>query len=227
MRSAGETAGIAILATAGIALLMTASGCRGVRDVEPVEVDTLAAWMTGSFSNAAQVAGGTGQHDDVRLRCAPIWTDRADGRWSYVERATAADPARPYWQRIVCVHARGAQLVLDSYLLPGDTQRFAGAWRDARLLDDVAPASLTLRDGCGVHFTRAADGAFLGSTLDRECPSDLNGATWLSSTWTVTAQTITSWDRGFDDAGKQVWGATSGPYVFVREVASDDARAPR
>ncbi|MEY2746457.1 MAG: CpeT/CpcT family, partial [Planctomycetota bacterium] len=25
-----------------------------------------------------------------------------------------------------------------------------------------------------------------------------------------------SWDRGFDAAGKQVWGSTKGPYLFER-----------
>jgi hypothetical protein len=33
----------------------------------------------------------------------------------------------------------------------------------------------------------------------------------------VTANEITSWDRGFDSAGKQVWGATKGPYQFKKQ----------
>ena len=27
---------------------------------------------------------------------------------------------------------------------------------------------------------------------------------------------LLSWDRGFDAAGKQVWGAEKGPYEFLR-----------
>ena len=29
-------------------------------------------------------------------------------------------------------------------------------------------------------------------------------------------EVLTSWDRGFDSNDKQVWGATSGPYVFKK-----------
>ena len=35
------------------------------------------------------------------------------------------------------------------------------------------------------------------------------------------AASLASWDRGFDEAGVQVWGATEGPYVFDR--LSDEA----
>ena len=32
----------------------------------------------------------------------------------------------------------------------------------------------------------------------------------------ITAESIVSWDRGFDQAGSQVWGAEKSGYVFVR-----------
>ena len=49
------------------------------------------------------------------------------------------------------------------------------------------------------------------------CASDLRGAAYATSEVTITPQFVLSWDRGFDNTGKQVWGATEGPYVFLRE----------
>ena len=34
----------------------------------------------------------------------------------------------------------------------------------------------------------------------------------------IVAGRFHSWDRGFDASGKQVWGATAGPYEFVKQA---------
>ena len=74
---------------------------------------------------------------------------------------------------------------------------------------------LTLREGCDV--TLSWDGeAFQGSTEERACGSELRGATWASSEIEVRETLLRSWDRGWDDAGEQVWGAEAGPYEFIR-----------
>lgn len=36
----------------------------------------------------------------------------------------------------------------------------------------------------------------------------------------VEPDRIVSWDRGFDESGSQVWGATAGGYVFLRTKTS-------
>ena len=63
------------------------------------ELDTLVEWMTGSFSSQAQ-AQADERYYDIRLEMVPIWTDRDDGRWLYVEQAAASALERPYRQRI-------------------------------------------------------------------------------------------------------------------------------
>ena len=39
---------------------------------------------------------------------------------------------------------------------------------------------------------------------------------YTTSEVSIEARAITSWDRGFDADGAQVWGAEKGPYVFAR-----------
>ena len=71
------------------------------------------------------------------------------------------------------------------------------------------------RGGCSI-FLRADGPAFVGATRGEGCSSSLAGAAYATSEVTITRDVLTSWDRGFDAAGEQVWGATAGAYEFVR-----------
>ncbi len=197
------------------------------------DAELLAEWMSGTFSSSAQSAAEFaagpdalralvaqhGEHADVRLHVVAVWTERTDGYWLYVERARANNPAAPYFQRVVRVHVEGHLLVSDTYLLPGDADRFDGAWRAPEPLADVAAGSLVLRSDDTLHWTRTVGGTFSGVPEYGSCSSVLQGATHAASRMTVSSERITSWDQGFDDSGKQVWGVTSGPYVFEHETA--------
>jgi hypothetical protein len=203
--------------SAFVLLVAVCASCRATSSAASADVDTLAAWMTGSFSSAAQAASGNGEHADVRMHAVAVFPERADGRWIYVERARAAKPTEPHWQRIVRLHVEDGGIVSDLYQLPGDVARFAGAWREPALLAGITPERASLREGCTMRWTRHEDGSFTGETAAGACPSELLDARSAMSTLTVTATSITSWDRGFDASGKQVWGPTSGPYLFARE----------
>lgn len=60
------------------------------------------------------------------------------------------------------------------------------------------------------------DGSFVGRTEGNGCASELRGAAYATSEITLTASEMVSWDRGFNSAGKQVWGAPTGGYRFKR-----------
>jgi hypothetical protein len=199
------------------AALLLVSACSALTPA-PSDLDVLAGWMSGSFSSAAQAAADK-DYRDIRLHMAPIWTTRTDGRWLYVEQAVAEKLDRPYRQRVYRVHEDGDELVSDVYELPGDPLRFAGAWSNPLLLQDVGPEQLEPRTGCSIRLRRQPDGSFAGSTDGRSCPSDLRGASYATSEVVITAAMLTSWDRGFDASGKQVWGAEKGPYQFAKAAA--------
>jgi hypothetical protein len=182
------------------------------------ERDRLVAMMVGSFSSQAQAAADP-EFRDIRLHMARIWADRQDGAWLYVEQAVSTALDKPYRQRVyrVVVKDAGAGTFRsDVYTLPGDALAYAGAWNNPSKLAGLTPEQLTLRDGCSMHLKAQADGTFVGGTDGTGCASDLRGAAFAVSEATITPQGLLTWDRGFNQAGDQVWGATKGGYEFKR-----------
>lgn len=188
-------------------------------DSVPSPLERLAGLMCGEFSSADQAAFDP-DYRDISLKISRIWPTSSDGIWLYVEQAVAAMADRPYRQRIYHLtsvpHAKVPTFRSDVYTLPGDPRRFVGAWQNPTKLADITPASLTIREGCAVILTQTSPVSFAGSTVDRNCQSEFQKASYATSEVTITPQSMISWDRGFDNDGKQVWGATNGGYKFLR-----------
>ena len=71
-----------------------------------------------------------------------------------------------------------------------------------------------------------ADGIFRGSTEAGQCPSALRGASYATAEVVVGPEGIDSWDRGYDAAGEQVWGAEKGATssaAWSRPLSPEDA----
>ncbi len=217
----------AVLLGGFVAFVGVATGCAAgprAQDDAPASADRtamLASWMTGSFSSFDQSQEDPDNYLDISLHMAPIWPD-AEGIWLYVEQAVGAAPDRPYRQRVYKVERttdeRGELYVSRVFELP-DPRAAVGAWRQPERVAGVTPADLMERDGCAVELRFIDDGSdprFVGSTRGRDCSSSLRGAAYATSIVTVRDGNVESWDRGFDDEGEQVWGATEGAYRFVR-----------
>lgn len=184
-------------------------------------VEQLVSLMQGSLSSREQALADS-EYFDIRLHMLPIWPDRDDGRWLYVEQAVAVAQAEPYRQRVYRVSAREDGTIESAvYELP-DPLRFALAWKDPSKLDALRHEDLVRKDGCEVLLRQAEPGRFVGATGEKTCPSDLRGASFATSEVEITEAGVRSWDRGFDQAGAQVWGATKGGYSFRH----DDPDAP-
>ena len=203
-------------------LLVPVAGCftiKGEPDAKPVVMPAAmraGELMAGSYSSAAQ-AKADPDFRDVRLHMVRIWPERTDAYWLYVEQAMASSLEKPYRQRVYAVKVEpDGKVASHVYELPGDPLGFAGAWKDPKRLDLVNPDLLTAREGCTVFLETEGEG-WKGGTRANACVSNLMGAAYATSEVTVTAEALTSWDRGFDQAGKQVWGSTKGAYRFVRE----------
>lgn len=190
------------------------ASCGPFQHRHPDRAHELATWMSGEFSSAAQA-----KHDPsyftVRMAMAPVWTAREDGPWLYIEQAVASDLNRPYRQRIYhLVNLEDGGVRSDVYELP-QPAAFIDAWRTPERFASLTPDDLTLRRGCSIWLRRAGD-AYVGSTHEQDCESSLRGASYATSEVRVEPGRLTSWDRGFDRDGKQVWGAVDGAYVFER-----------
>ena len=175
----------------------------------------LATWMTGTFTSTAQAKADPAYEDSI-LRLAPVWRDRTDGVWFYVEQALTRTPLVPYRQRVYRLQALvGGTVEVRLYEL-AEPQRAVGAWKEPTPLAGMAPETLVERPGCAVLLRAVDVTTYAGSTAGRQCINAFQGASYATSEVTVTANGLLSWDRGYDATGKQVWGPTRGPYRFDR-----------
>jgi CpeT protein len=192
-------------------ILLPLSGSAADSDVKAV-----VELLTGSFSSAKQAKADTA-YFDVRLHMSPIFTDKAGEHWLYVEQAMATALDKPYRQRVYKVELREGSIISRVFTLPGDAHKFAGGFKDPKKFADLKADQLVERAGCAIVLAKQSDGTFKGSTLGKGCASDLRGAKYATSEVTLSPKLLTSWDRGYDADGKQVWGAVSGPYQFDKE----------
>lgn len=200
----------------------TLAGCVSTRVAEKESATReLLAFMSGAFSSQEQSAADPKNYFDIRLHMTPMW-DAEHPQWAgclYVEQATASSMAKPYRQRIYRVKAVGGGFASEVFTLPGEPLMYAGAWKDAvklQALRALGPERMVPRTGCTVNLRRVEGGAYIGGTNGKDCPSERSGAVYATSEVMVYSDRIVSWDRGFDAAGTQVWGAEKGGYVFRR-----------
>jgi hypothetical protein len=179
---------------------------------------TVAALLTGHFTSAGQ-AKADPEFFEVHLHMCPIWTERDDGPWLYVEQAMATALDKPYRQRIYRLVDRstaGSPSVESRvYELPNAAERVGACSDPARFAAD-SPESLVAREGCAIVLAPGADASWSGSTVGDLCLSSLRGASYATSEVWLSSAELRTWDRGFDANRAQVWGAKKGPYVFRR-----------
>jgi hypothetical protein len=205
--------GIAPFARPALAAAPTASA--GARQAAK-DLQLLHSWMTGSFSSHAQAVRDT-SFRDVRLRIVPIWPAMSAAQWFYVEQALAGREDAPYRQRVYRLSLRDDRRYESAVFTLPAPSRFVGAWRAPieQRLGKLTPDSLTLRDGCAVILRKQRD-RFAGGTEGKGCASELRGAAYATSEVEILSDRMITLDRGWDAAGKQVWGSTKGGYEFVR-----------
>lgn len=180
-------------------------------------MEALANLMIGTYDSRDQAQADPENYRDVTLHMVRIWPERKDGPWLYIEQALSNQVALPYRQRVYRLLPKGqGRVASEVYTLPEPALKYAGAWRSRAALSELKPADLTPRTGCAVVLRQTTPGVWAGSTVGRECPSDLYGASYATSQVVVNSKTLTSWDRGYDATGEQVWGAEKGGYVFQR-----------
>ena len=177
----------------------------------PDQTDLLIKWMSGTFSSTEQ-ARTDKTYYDIILHMYPIWIDRSDGKWLYVEQAVMSRQNAPYRQRVYHVKRDNERYMSRVYELP-NPEIYIGKWIGGTEWDRIGPEDLIEREGCTVFLDYTGE-AFVGSTENNSCSSTLRGAAYATSEVNINKYEIRSWDRGFDVNGQQVWGAEGGPYIF-------------
>lgn len=186
------------------------------------DLERLVSYMVGSFSSQEQAAEDE-SYFHIRLVMAPIWEERTDGYWLYVEQAAKGYFDKPYRQRVYHVtRTKDGRFESAVYTLP-DPKAAIGAWKSDKPLANLKPESLEVRKGCSV-FLAKRDDAFEGATNEKDCESKLRGATYATSEIRIEKGLVLSWDRGFDATDKHVWGAEKAGYIFKHEATVAELR---
>ena len=174
---------------------------------------TLADWMQGNFDSHDQHLKDTANYFDIHLEIVPIWKDRSDAIWLYVEQAVATMREKPYRQRVYKLTENGAGVFESKIYLLEDPLRFVN---HIELFEKLNPDSITEKPGCSVFLKKIDKKTFKGGTDGKNCSSDRKGASYASSEVLITETMLESWDRGFDEKDSQVWGAELGAYRFIK-----------
>ena len=187
----------------------------GAMTAEPTVLELLTARLTGTFSNADQ-ARGDQNFREITLHLARIWPDRTDGPWLYAEQALPDAPDHPYRQHVYQLALRPDGSIESRVFELADLIKATGAWQDPARFAALKPADLISCEGCAVIYQVQSDGTFKGATEGKGCASSLRGAAYTTSETIVGEHRLTTWDRGYNAKGAQVWGSIHGGYEFKK-----------
>jgi CpeT protein len=202
-----------ILLTAVI--IVSAFSVYAQKKIRKNDLEKLFHMMSGSFSSEAQAFRDTNYYD-IRLQMKPIWGNLKNGYWFYVEQAMAKSMNKPYRQRVYHLYKLNDTCIVSQVYNLKDPLRFAGEFKKDNPLEHLTMDSLETKEGCAIYLLKKKKDHFSGSTPGKQCSSNLRGATYATSEVTVVNGMLISWDRGFDENDKQVWGATNGGYMFIK-----------
>lgn len=187
-----------------------------VTNVNSDRTEQLAEYLTGTFSSIAQSVEDP-EYYEIVLNMAPVWQDRNDSPWLYVEQAVASAMDKPYRQRVYHLERSGSNEYISTVYSFENPLEFAGAFKESAPLSTRTPTDLSLRTGCAIRVSwDDNEMAFIGSTNGRDCQSSLRGSTYATSEVFLHIDRLITWDRGFDDEGEHIWGAVKGGYIFDR-----------
>lgn len=179
------------------------------------DLQQLSEWMTGEFDSSEQAEKDSSYYN-ISLKMTRIWPEKNNGIYLYVEQAVASTPNEPYRQRVYFIsQLDDFNYTSDVYTLK-EPEKFIGAWKTPEQFKDITVFDLKFKEGCTVFLNY--DGfQYSGKTKESSCKSDLRGASYATSEVIILPEKLTSWDRGFNESGDQVWGAEEGPYIFMKK----------
>ena len=178
------------------------------------QLAAFAKMMAGTYNSAAQAKRDT-DYFSINLVMHPIWEERTDGKFMYVEQAMSSKLEKPYRVRVYQLeHPRKGVFTSKIYMIK-DEKSFFGLHNDVAKQKALTFDKIEIKDGCTVTLAEKA-GVYTGGTDADKCPSSLRGAKYATTKITMKAGELVSWDQGFDAENKQIWGATKGGYVFVK-----------
>lgn len=174
----------------------------------------LANWMEGSFSSEVQHLQDKENYYHIKLDIIRVWPEREDGVWFYVEQAAKGYETKPYRQRVYHLYENNLGQ-FESVIYTFDNP-LSYAQNYLKFEREVSAEDCTEKEGCTVYLTYEGS-VYVGGTKTGTCVSKRSGSAYATAQVEVYRDLLYSWDRGFDENGKYVWGAEKSGYIFLRE----------
>ena len=184
------------------------------------DVATLTRWMAADFSNQPQAIENPPFFAHIQVCMRPLPKDFLPGVSLYLEQAYYFQLDQPYRARVLHFTPKDDHILLENYKLKAQ-ENFYGAARDSSKLATLTPNDVERMDGCDMTVEWTGN-SFRGEVVPgKNCIVVRNGkTTYLDNKFIVTADHMTSYDRGCDpETDEHVWGSVAGPFEFDK-VAS-------
>jgi len=185
------------------------------------ELGKIGDMLVGTWKTVKPVeAVGGGTSIDIVMAVTPVAISGLPNAL-YVESARADAMQLPYRQSILQLyHSRGKirMRTLDPHSITAQNGigAWVGMWAAKELLPNLTQ-HVSAADFIGTMdmVLTPGEGGYKGAT-PYAYPTASGGAVEMTSELSVTKDSFTTGDRGFDAEGKEVWGAPAGGYVFKR-----------
>jgi hypothetical protein len=106
------------------------------KKLDKSDLDLLRNYMSGSFTSEQQSKNDS-DFFDIHLQMKPIWEERKDGFWLYVEQAIVSALEKPYRQRIYHVNLLNDTTIISEVFEMKSPMRFAGAYKNVAVLNSL------------------------------------------------------------------------------------------
>ena len=179
----------------------------------PEAVSEVANHLIGVMDTSQQAATNSDFVSVQMTTCAiALQEPGANAVYLYQEQALSSNLTDPYRQRFLQLSLSADQRRVESRnFKPDEPERWIGLCQDS---NSVTLSRSDLGTPVCTVSMRPSPLGYVGSTPAEGCPVTLRGATWLTNVIVVHADGMDTWDRGFNDAGAQLWGADTEPYRY-------------
>jgi hypothetical protein len=193
-----------------LAFLLAALHLRASENLE-----TFAKWLPGTYSTE-KADNKNSKTPNLCLHVVPMWQGYSDGPWFYLEQVDTAKPEKPTRQVVLhLVENEDGTITCENWDIRTKA-KWVGAWSSPEKFEAMTKKDL---NGFSSYFvyTREADGSFKGGTPDdMEFTSNFQGASRFTNVSVLTANSYYTWDRGYTDKGKLVWGPSKTGYLLAK-----------
>ncbi len=174
----------------------------------------LSSWLPGIYESTN--VKFQDEELNVTLHILPIWQERSDGKWFYIESNIINKMTKPFRQRILQFVATPSDHIrMYTYRIPRATD-FAGAYFSPELLASLTPSQISIRNGCELNIKHKMTDIFVGESDHLACFSKVNGGQLMTTFLSLSEYSLSYWNRGTNENGRVVLGDEQAPMSFIK-----------